>query len=188
MGKMLLVVDPQNDFLEGGSLAVNGAKEKMDNLASYIKTSDYDVIVITCDWHPCNHSSFTEYGGTWPTHCIAFTKGALIYEPIMDAVLGKKVKYDVLRKGLDVNTEEYSIMDNTCSSKKLIEIISEDNVDEIDCCGICGDVCLKSSIHGMITKHPNLKPFICVLKDFSPSLDDGTILDNFISENSLKSR
>ena len=53
MKKMLLVVDPQIDFING-SLPVAGAAEAMDALAEYVKTSgdEYVVRIVTSDWHP----------------------------------------------------------------------------------------------------------------------------------------
>ena len=61
MKKMLLVVDPQIDFING-SLPVAGAAEAMDALAEYVKTSsdEYIVRIVTSDWHPYHHSSFVE--------------------------------------------------------------------------------------------------------------------------------
>ena len=58
MNKLLLIVDAQYDFMEGGSLSVNGATEKMNNLVEHITNENYDAIVFTADWHPTRHMSF----------------------------------------------------------------------------------------------------------------------------------
>lgn len=61
MDKILLIVDPQVDFISG-SLAVEGAKEKMDALASALQNGeiDCDYVMVTKDFHPSNHCSFKE--------------------------------------------------------------------------------------------------------------------------------
>ena len=72
MKKMLLVVDPQIDFING-SLPVAGAAEAMDALAEYVKTSgdEYIVRIVTSDWHPYHHSSFVEEVGNG--HAIVYS-------------------------------------------------------------------------------------------------------------------
>ena len=64
MNKILLIVDPQIDFISG-SLAVEGAKEKMDALANALLNDDIDCdcVMVTKDCHPFNHCSFKENGG-----------------------------------------------------------------------------------------------------------------------------
>ena len=76
MKRILLIVDPQNDFITG-TLAVPEAKEKMMKLSEYIKTWKhvYDHVCVTLDTHPEDHISFVENGGIWPKHCVACTNG-----------------------------------------------------------------------------------------------------------------
>lgn len=74
----LIVVDVQNDFLPGGSLAVPDGDAIVPILNNYIRIFQrYDLpIYATRDWHPADHCSFVEQYGTWPPHCIAETQGA----------------------------------------------------------------------------------------------------------------
>lgn len=74
----LLVVDIQNDFLPGGALGVPDGDRILPVLHRYmdIFQARGRPIVLTKDWHPADHCSFTAQGGTWPDHCIAGTKGA----------------------------------------------------------------------------------------------------------------
>jgi len=77
-GDALLIVDVQNDFLPGGSLAVPGGDEVVPVLNRYLKffaAQDFPVYA-TRDWHPLQHCSFKAQGGTWPQHCVAGTHGA----------------------------------------------------------------------------------------------------------------
>ena len=86
MNKLLLIIDAQYDFLVGGNLPVEGAKENMDKLAAYIDGNEFTKVAFTLDWHPVTHSSFVENGGEWPVHCVHYTHGASIYQPVFDAV------------------------------------------------------------------------------------------------------
>ena len=67
MSKILLIVDPQVDFVNG-SLPVTGAAEAMDALAAYVKEhgNEYVARLVTADWHPYHHCSFADEGGMWP--------------------------------------------------------------------------------------------------------------------------
>src|SRR3989344_9625282 len=75
---VLIVVDVQNDFLPGGSLAVPEGDAVVPVLNRYLaEFSAHELpIYATRDWHPANHCSFTAQGGPWPPHCVAETHGA----------------------------------------------------------------------------------------------------------------
>lgn len=77
-GDALLIVDVQNDFLPGGSLAVPRGDEVVPVLRRYLTLfeSRHLPIFASRDWHPARHCSFRERGGPWPPHCIAGTPGA----------------------------------------------------------------------------------------------------------------
>lgn len=74
----LIVVDVQNDFLPGGSLAVRDGDAVIPVLNGYIdrfREKGLDIYA-TRDWHPPDHCSFRKQGGPWPPHCIAGSTGA----------------------------------------------------------------------------------------------------------------
>jgi nicotinamidase/pyrazinamidase len=77
-GDALIIVDVQNDFLPGGALAVPQSDEILPVLNGYIAAFEKRrlPIYMTRDWHPPDHCSFRDYGGPWPTHCVADTYGA----------------------------------------------------------------------------------------------------------------
>lgn len=77
-GDALLIVDAQNDFLPGGSLAVVGGDEVVPVLNRYVDifVSLHLPVLATRDWHPAHHCSFRAQGGPWPVHCVAGTHGA----------------------------------------------------------------------------------------------------------------
>lgn len=77
-GDALLIVDIQNDFLPGGSLAVPRGDEVVPVLNRYIERFRARSLPVyaTRDWHPPDHCSFQARGGPWPPHCVAGTPGA----------------------------------------------------------------------------------------------------------------
>ena len=77
-GDALIVVDVQNDFLPGGSLAVPHGDEVVTGLNRYLAAFAARELPVyaTRDWHPPDHCSFRARGGPWPPHCVAETRGA----------------------------------------------------------------------------------------------------------------
>ena len=93
MKRALIVTDVQNDFLPGGALAVPEGDAILPFVVQLLgSVHNYDLLVITQDWHPRGHGSFAsshkdaepfelgELGGIaqmlWPDHCIEGTNGA----------------------------------------------------------------------------------------------------------------
>jgi nicotinamidase/pyrazinamidase len=79
--RALIIVDVQNDFTEGGSLAVTGGAAVAAAIAEYVRThrDDYVAVVGSRDWHvdPGHHfSDDPDYVDTWPPHCVVGTPGA----------------------------------------------------------------------------------------------------------------
>jgi len=84
MSRALLIVDVQNDFTEGGALAVPGGDAVAAAVSAYLASHahDYEVVVASRDWHDADgdnggHFSATpDYTDSWPVHCVAGTAGA----------------------------------------------------------------------------------------------------------------
>ena len=88
--RALIVVDVQNDFCAGGSLAVAGGDEVATQIARHIEQAgaQYAAIVATADWHqdPLGHfADDPDYVTTWPPHCVAGSPGAA-FHPAFQAV------------------------------------------------------------------------------------------------------
>ena len=122
--KILTIVDMQNDYMEGGPMAINGANELVPIINNLIKSGEYDAIIATQDWHPSNHISFASTHGKepfskirvmdqetgdeeiitlWPRHCVARTFGSAIVDS-----LKKKKEYIYVQKGVDADDEGVS--------------------------------------------------------------------------------
>lgn len=184
--KMLLIIDPQYDFING-SLAVDGAAQKMDALAEYIKAmpkGEYKQIVMTSDFHPYNHSSFKDNGGLWPVHCVQYTHGAAVWQAVADAAYAAQPDAKVLTKGDNIAVDEYSIMKSPVNGPRLLMILAENHIDQIDVCGLCGDFCVGNSIKDLVAAGFGDK--IRVMLPFIGNIDDGTVLNGIIKDNNLK--
>ena len=181
MKTLLLIVDPQNDFITG-SLPVPEAIPAMDLLASHLSSLAPDAVYVTMDAHPFGHISFESRGGEWPTHCVKYSEGAAIYPALMTALIesadaGTPVHF--LEKGTSPDRDEYSAFAEEVPS----EFTTADN---ILVCGLAGDVCVHTTLsdlckHGLSTK-------LEVLTDASPSLDGGAKLQALILERRLRQR
>ncbi|WP_457962818.1 isochorismatase family protein [Arthrobacter sp. D1-29] len=84
MSRALIIVDVQNDFCEGGSLAVAGGAHVAGAISDYVDAHhlEFDHIVATQDWHidPGAHfSDFPDFKDSWPPHCVAGTRGAELH-------------------------------------------------------------------------------------------------------------
>lgn len=181
MNKLLLIIDPQIDFISG-SLPVPDAEPAMDALAKYINEHghEYSQIVITADWHTNRNRSFAENGGSWPRHCVQYSEGAAIWPAVLNAANEANASAMVLTKGLRNTVEEYSIFQNANSAKRLERIIREKEIARIDLCGLAGDVCVLNTMIDAVKLYG--KEMVNVLEQFSPSLDGGVKLSQAISK------
>jgi nicotinamidase-related amidase len=108
----LIIVDVQNDFCEGGSLAVQGGAQVAADISDHIdeQAASYDYIVATQDWHIDPGAHFSEepdFTDSWPVHCVADTKGPRHGEhrrrvpegPVRGRVLGLRGCQGTRRRG-----------------------------------------------------------------------------------------
>lgn len=182
--KLLLIIDPQIDFITG-TLPVSGAVDAMDSLAEYIRrnNSDYDRVIVTADRHPMRHCSFKAEGGKWPAHCVADSVGAAIWPALMAEFMSFPDKITVLHKGENPDAEEYSILKNSEATNRIHSIIKTESIEQVDICGLAGDICVADTIRDWITSEGGTR--LNVLKEFSPSIDGGNTLDSLISKYRL---
>jgi nicotinamidase/pyrazinamidase len=132
--KALIIVDMQNDFCEGGTLAVSGGLEVARRIEEHLRRTgnDYALIVATRDWHPAATSHFEN----WPAHCVAQTPGAEFAEPLGTAL--RKRKIPVISKGTEADSDSYSGF----SEPALEQFIRDANADSIEVCGLAFDYCV----------------------------------------------
>lgn len=155
--KTLLLIDIQNDFIPGGSLAVPGGDEIIPVVNDLLP--QFDLIVATQDWHPTDHGSFvTNHPGKnvfeqtlldglpqtlWPVHCVQNTGGAL-FAPGLDT---RRIQR-VFTKGMNPLIDSYSgLYDNGHkASTGMGEWLRSVGVTELHVAGVATDYCVKFTV------------------------------------------
>ena len=137
MAGALVIVDYQNDFARpDGALSVAEGEAIAPHLNDLAASGDYELVIATRDWHPRDHGSFTEQGGTWPVHCVQGTHGAELHE-----ALDTEAVDAILDKGQARDTEGYSAFDAT----SLAETLRARGVDDVTVVGLATDYCVKNT-------------------------------------------
>jgi nicotinamidase/pyrazinamidase len=150
MTRALFIIDVQNDFCEGGSLAVVGGAAVAAGITAYLEDhrNDYDFVIASRDWHDGdsdNGGHFAtppatpDFVESWPVHCVAGTTGAE-YHSNLDVGF------------IDVHIEKgqgkpsYSIFEGTTPDGiALADLLADLEVDQIDVVGIATDYCVLAS-------------------------------------------
>jgi nicotinamidase/pyrazinamidase len=136
-----IVVDVQNDFCEGGSLAVAGGNSVAGRLAAYLPTAGYDVVVATRDHHVDPGAHFSpkpDFVDSWPPHCVAGTPGAELHPALagyaFDAVFDK-----------GDYAAAYSGFEGAADGIGLAEWLASRDVTDVDVVGIATDYCVRAT-------------------------------------------
>lgn len=155
--KALLLIDIQNDFMPGGSLAVTDGDAVIPVVNGLMP--QYELVIATQDWHPADHGSFAAnhpgkavfeqaaLGGLpqtlWPVHCVQNTGGAL-FAPGLDT---RRI-HRVFTKGMNPQIDSYSgLFDNGHkTSTGLGEWLKAQGVSELHVAGVATDYCVKFTV------------------------------------------
>jgi len=135
----LIVVDMQVDFLPGGALEVPNSDTIIPIINEYVRFFESKNLPIfySRDWHPEDHCSFKENGGTWPKHCVQNTKGAEFHP---DLYISNKAF--IISKGFEKDKEAYSAFQNTDLNEKLKQF----KVENVFVCGVATDYCVLHTV------------------------------------------
>ena len=141
----LIIVDVQNDFLPGGSLAVSQGDEVIPVLNRYIELFQGKGLAIfaTRDWHPPDHCSFSEQGGLWPPHCVAASQGAEYA-----AAMRLPVSAIIISKATTPEKDAYSGFENT----ELAERLRKAGVNRVFVGGLATDYCVLNTVKSALTE------------------------------------
>lgn len=147
--RALIIVDVQNDFCEGGSLAVAGGAAVARGISDLLSGEHgYEHIVATKDFHidPGEHFSDTpDYRVSWPRHCVAGTPGA-DFHPDLDTAAVEAVfhkgRYEAAYSGFEGADE---------SDTSLADWLHRHGVDEVDVVGIATDYCVRATAADAVT-------------------------------------
>ena len=141
MSRVLIVVDVQNDFCEGGSLAVDGGARAAAAITAHLDAKSYDHVVATRDRHidPGEHfSDHPDFVYSWPPHCVVGTPGAEFHPDLaadrFDAVFDK-----------GQHAAAYSGFEGHAGSIGLAAWLRMRDVDLVDVAGIATDHCVRAT-------------------------------------------
>ncbi|WP_199432775.1 nicotinamidase [Qaidamihabitans albus] len=142
MATALIVVDVQNDFCEGGSLAVDGGAGVAAAISEHIHSSDYSHVVATRDYHidPGAHfSDEPDFVRSWPPHCVAGTGGAA-FRPELDitpiTAVFSKGQYSDGYSGFEGETDQ---------GERIADWLRSRGADRVDITGIATDHCVRAT-------------------------------------------
>lgn len=149
MRKALVVVDVQNDFCPGGSLAVEGGEVVAARISEWLASGreHYDVVVATMDWHPSpggpvpfdHFSDIPDFATTWPAHCVQSTAGADLHPNLSlpdSAVVVRKGQNAAAYSGFEGHDENQT---------SLAEILQRERIDAVDVVGLATDYCVRAT-------------------------------------------
>ena len=146
MSRVLVVVDVQNDFCEGGSLAVAGGAAVAASIAELLAGDHgYDAVVATRDHHidPGAHfSDQPDFVDTWPPHCVVGTPGQELHPDLrgygFDAVFDKG-SYAAAYSGFE------GTVGGAPDGTGLARWLGEHGITAVDVCGIATDYCVRAT-------------------------------------------
>ena len=144
-GDALVVVDVQNDFLPGGSLAVPEGEAVVPVLNRYLQAFQRRglPVVASRDWHPMRHCSFSDEGGPWPAHCVMETPGAAFAPGL--ALPSSTL---IVSKGSDPAREAYSGFEGTDLHERLKQL----GVRRLFVGGLATDYCVRQTVQDALAR------------------------------------
>jgi nicotinamidase/pyrazinamidase len=164
--KALVVVDVQNDFCPGGSLAVPQGDEVVAPLNKLIKEflDRGEPVFKTRDWHPARTKHFAMYGGTWPIHCVQGTPGAEFHADLLD-----DSRIRIISKGTNESADGYSGFDGT----SLAQLLRDKGVEEVWVGGLATDYCVKHTVLDGLREGFKVKALADAMRPVNVKPNDG---------------
>mmetsp|Transcript_21512 Transcript_21512/g.39350 ORF Transcript_21512/g.39350 Transcript_21512/m.39350 type:complete len:207 (-) Transcript_21512:48-668(-) len=158
MASALIIVDLQNDFCEGGSLAVSGASDIVELVNQLKSSGKFDYVYLSQDWHPLGHYSFQEnHPGSklfhdffieesglhqimWPVHCVQGTYGSEFHPSL--SVSSSDI---IIKKGQARLYDSYSAFGAVQDPTELEADLKAKHVSKVYSCGLAYDFCVGST-------------------------------------------
>ncbi len=149
--RALVIVDVQNDFCEGGSLAVAGGGQVATGIREWVHehADRYAAIVATADWHEDPGPHFgnpPDFRDSWPVHCRADSEGAAFHPAVQDLIEGADA---VFRKGRDraaySGFEGHLVEPDGRSGPDLAHWLRDRRIEAVDLVGLATDHCVRAT-------------------------------------------
>ena len=177
MTRAIVVVDVQNDFCEGGSLAVAGgaavAAAITEHLAAH--AGEYAAVVATKDYHVDPGAHFAErpdFVDSWPAHCVVGTEGADPHAAFDTAAVNAwftkgahAAAYSGFEGGADVDGERVG----------LAEYLRGRGVDAVDVVGIATDHCVRATALDAVTNGFATRVLLDLTAGVAPATTDAAL-------------
>ncbi|MGQ7788490.1 isochorismatase family protein [Nesterenkonia sp. K-15-9-6] len=169
MADALIIVDVQQDFCEGGALAVQGGAQVAGEISEHLEVAhaDYDAVATTQDWHidPGGHfSADPDFRTSWPVHCVAGERGAELHDDLdtehvgarflkglysdgysgFEGMLGDPERVGTLEgeKGVKVTPGDAVAED----APDLHAWLTEQEIDTVTVVGLATDHCVRATV------------------------------------------
>ena len=180
--RMLIIVDVQNDFCEGGALGVEGGGAVASRIAEHVRKhgGEYDRILASQDWHrgdTDNGGHFAvppaepDFSETWPVHCVAGTEGAALRPEI--AALAEELgeRLEIVQKGHGIPS--YSVLEGTviAADERVDRLIADGDWERIDVVGLAYDFCVRATALGSVESGAPVR----VLRDLTAAVHPAAI-------------
>lgn len=209
--KALIVVDIQNDFLPGGSLAVPHGDEIVKPVVELMEDpkQNWHRVILTRDWHPYDHISFakthkkpdfspvtyksvipgdnsTQEGTLWPVHCVQETHGSQLADPIAEEQKNLDIK--IINKGYLSDREYYSAFSDIWNYHRteLNSYLDSHHITDVYVVGLALDFCVKYT--AISAANRGYKTYI--LKDYTRAINSDPEsmqrLEKELSEHNVK--
>jgi nicotinamidase/pyrazinamidase len=139
----LVVVDVQNDFCPGGSLAVPDGDSVVPVLNRYAERFDAQgaAVFASRDWHPPRTKHFAAYGGIWPPHCVQGTAGAAPHPALV-----LPARTQVVSKGMDPEEDAYSCFQARAEQGgDFASLLAAREIQRLFVGGLATDYCVKAT-------------------------------------------
>ena len=173
--RLLILINPQIDFCEGGALEIEGANEFLKKTSEQI--SNFDKIICIKEWHPANHICFAaNHPWRYPgqiiqfkgkeirlmlTHCVQNQFGAMVH-PIL-----KEIKFDL---EINVGSDQFQESDQQLSTmieKKLASFFKSQNIEEVKFLGLVHNEFVNNLEKNLLHFFPNIRIFPSDILNYS---------------------
>lgn len=179
MTRALFIVDVQNDFTEGGALAVGGGDAVAEGITRFLAAhaADYAVIVASRDWHDAegdnggHFSDKPDFVDSWPVHCVAGTTGA-DYDPGLDTTA---VTHHVVK---GQGSSAYSLFEGaTDAGDSVAEVLTAHGVIDVDVTGLATDYCVRASVLDAVAHGLRVRVFTDLVAGVASASSDAALAE-----------
>lgn len=193
----LLIIDLQNDFVPGGTLAVKGGDKILGPIKRLIALESVTKVVATKDFHPEKHVSFASTHGVqlyavvdlpggskqvmWPNHCVQGTGGTEFIPGVDEGSIDK-----VIYKGRDIHVDSYSgFFDNEKKHDTgLDQYLHDIGVEDLVITGLATDYCVFWTVMDAL----DLGYSVSVIKEATAGVDGSSDWNSALSYQEMKLR